>query len=82
MCRTSSELVNDGPSMTSTQQPDTVVSAAVAVDEQVVDEVKGANDSTTQDDVTTGDDDEASKEQGKADELLTELTDSTAQPGN
>lgn len=77
---TSSELVNDGPSMTLTQQPDTAAAAAVVVDEQVVDEMKGANDSTTQDDVTTGEDDEASREQGKADELLTESTDSTAQP--
>lgn len=77
---TSSELVNDGPSVTSTQQPDTAVSAAAAVDEQVVDELKQADDSTTQDEVTAEDDNEVAKQQGKADELSTESTDSTAQP--
>lgn len=68
---TSSELVNDGPSVTSAQQPDTAVSAAAtaAVDDQVIDEMKQANDSTTQDEMTAGDDNEAGKQQGKADEL-------------
>jgi len=67
--------------MTSAQQPDAPVPAAAAevVDEQGIGEMKQADDSTTQKDVTAGDD-EASKPQDKADEVSPELTDT--QPGN
>jgi len=72
--------VNDGPSITSTQQPDTTE----ATDEQIVDEMKQASDSTAQDDVTADIDDENedSTDQDKAEQLPTESVDSNAQSGN
>jgi len=87
VCRVSGELVSDGPSMmTSAQQPDIATSAVVAAaDEQIVDEIKQADENRAQDDVTADDngEDDASKQQDNADELPSEpMIDSSAQPGN